>query len=77
MNAAIANEPHRITNFLNDVATAFHSLWNKGNENAELRFIQPEAKHVTLARLALIKCVALTISSGLAVCGIEPMDELR
>src|SRR6056300_879930 len=38
--AARSNEPHRIAFYLYDLASEFHALWNKGNEQPELRFLQ-------------------------------------
>ena len=75
--AAAAQEPHRIAYYLNDLATQFHGLWNKGKDDARLRFIHEDDRELTLARLALIQSVALVIGSGLAVFGVEPVEELR
>src|SRR4029077_21277200 len=38
-SAAEAQEPHRIAFYLQDVAASFHALWNKGKDEAALRFI--------------------------------------
>lgn len=75
--AAEAHEPHRIAFYLGDVAAAFHALWNKGRDDAALRFIQADDRAVTLARLALIAGVKTVIASGLAVLGVEPVEEMR
>ena len=75
--AARAGEPHRVAYYLHDLASAFHSLWNKGNDNNTLRFIQKDAIEVTAARVALARALATTIASALAVLGVEPMEELR
>jgi len=75
--AAFAHEPHRIAFALMDLAALFHGLWNKGNENAHLRFIIADDKNLTRARLALIKSVQTVIQSGLAVMGCAPVEELR
>jgi len=74
--AALAREPHRIAFFLHDLAGDFHVLWNRGRENATLRFIgdEPEA---TRARLALVAATATAIRSGLAVMGVTPVEEMR
>src|SRR5690606_14763956 len=40
--AALAQEPHRIAYHLYEIAGAFHSLWTKGREASEVRFIFPE-----------------------------------
>jgi arginyl-tRNA synthetase len=75
--AATTYEPHRVAYYLQEVAAAFHGLWNKGNADATLRFIQSDAKPVTLARLALVQAVAFVIASGLHVMGVTPLEELR
>jgi arginyl-tRNA synthetase len=75
--AAHAREPHRIAYYLNELATQFHGLWNKGKDDASLRFILANDKELTRARLALIQSVAFVIASGLDVFGVDPVEELR
>jgi arginyl-tRNA synthetase len=75
--AAQAREPHRIAFYLMELAALFHGLWNKGNDNANLRFIVPEDKNLTRTRCALIKSVQIVIQSGLAVMGCAPVEEMR
>ncbi|MDD4616930.1 MAG: arginine--tRNA ligase [Alphaproteobacteria bacterium] len=76
-SAALAQEPHRIAFYLMDLAALFHGLWNKGNDNAALRFIVPSDKPLTHARLALITALRIILRSGLSVVGCTPMEELR
>ena len=75
-SAALAHEPHRIAFYLNDLASGFHGLWNKGKDNAHLRFIIADDRDVTMARLALLQGVAFVIASGLQVFGVTPVDEM-
>jgi arginyl-tRNA synthetase len=75
--AAAAAEPHRIAFALYDVAATFHALWTKGREETELRFIRTDAREQTMARLALVSATATVIASGLAVMGVEPVEEMR
>jgi len=75
--AALAREPHRIAFFLYDLAGDFHMLWNRGREDAALRFLQPDQKVETLARVALVAATAVVIRSGLAVMGVAPVEEMR
>ncbi|MDD3029346.1 MAG: arginine--tRNA ligase [Alphaproteobacteria bacterium] len=75
--AALAQEPHRIAFYLMDLAGLFHGLWNKGNDNAALRFIVPDDKNLTRARLALISATRVVLRSGLNMVGCTPMEELR
>jgi arginyl-tRNA synthetase len=74
--AAQAREPHRIAFYLNELASAFHALWNKGNAEPKLRFIMAEDGGMTQARLALIQGVALVLASGLAIMGVEPVEKM-
>jgi arginyl-tRNA synthetase len=74
--AAEAHEPHRIAFYLQDVAAQFHVLWNKGKDEATLRFILTSDPELTRARLALVRGVAIVIASGLAVFGVEPAQEM-
>jgi arginyl-tRNA synthetase len=75
--AALHREPHRIAFFLYDLAGDFHMLWNRGRDDAALRFLQPEQPARMFARLALVAATALVIRSGLAVMGVTPVEELR
>ena len=76
-SAAQAHEPHRVAYYLGDLAARFHALWNKGKDDARLRFLLPGDRGLTLARLALVQGVALVIASGLNVLGVTPLEELR
>jgi arginyl-tRNA synthetase len=75
--AAEAREPHRIAFFLRDLAEDFHILWNKGRDDATLRFLQGDEPEATRARLALVAATAAVIRSGLAVMGVAPAEEMR
>jgi len=75
--AAISREPHRVAFYLADLAAAFHAFWNKGNDDETLRFIVPGDGELTRARVALARSVAVVIASGLAVMGVEPVEEMR
>ena len=75
--AARSNEPHRIAFYLYDLASEFHTLWNKGNDIPTLRFLQ-EGNHATSqAKIALIQATAIVISSGLSILGVSPAQEMR
>lgn len=76
-NAAIMREPHRLCYALYDIAQQFHMLWNKGKDNALLRFILPKDKALTRARLAMIQGTAYVIGSGLSIFGVTPVEEMR
>jgi arginyl-tRNA synthetase len=75
-SAAEAHEPHRIAFYLQATAAQFHTLWNKGKDEATLRFILAADPELTRARLALVRAVAIVVASGLAVFGVEPVREM-
>jgi len=74
--AALAREPHRIAYYLFELASEFHALWNKGNDNLDLRFIIEDDESRTLSRLALITATADIIATGLNILGVEPVTEM-
>ena len=77
-SAAEAHEPHRIAYYLHELASYFHTLWTKGaREDESLRFIHPNDRELTRARLALVKALATVIASGLNVMGVQPVEEMR
>ena len=75
--AAHHHEPHRVAFYLYDLASVFHSLWNKGREVPELRFLQEDDKTGTPARLAALNAVSIVLSAGLGILGVTPMTEMR
>ncbi|WP_375613098.1 arginine--tRNA ligase [Bartonella sp. AP153HLJHH] len=75
--AVIHKEPHRLAFYLYDLASSFHTHWNKGSENLNLRFIQPDDKELSFARLGLIQAVINILSSGLTIIGVEAPIEMR
>ena len=75
-SAAETHEPHRIAFYLQELAAHFHGLWNKGKDDASLRFILGDAPELSLARLALVQAVAFVVASGLTVFGVAPAEEM-
>ncbi|MBL6846495.1 MAG: arginine--tRNA ligase [Planktomarina sp.] len=75
--AARSNEPHRIAFYLYELASDFHSLWNKGNDQPKLRFLQEEDPATSRSKIALIRCTAVVISTGLGILGVTPAQEMR
>ena len=76
-SAAATHEPHRIAFYLQELASIFHGLWNKGKDDTTLRFILSDLPEVTSARLALVQGAAFVIASGLNVFGVTPAEEMR
>ncbi|MCB1334895.1 MAG: arginine--tRNA ligase [Roseivivax sp.] len=75
--AARTHEPHRVAFYLNEIASDLHTLYNKGNEAVQLRFLQ-EADPATSARkIALARAAQVVISAGLGILGVTPAEEMR
>ncbi len=75
--AAAAREPHRVAFYLADLAGAFHTLWNRGNDDPAQRLLVESDPGVTAARLQLATAVAQVIRTALGVMGVTAAEELR
>jgi arginyl-tRNA synthetase len=75
--AAKGNEPHRIAFYLFELASEFHGLWNKGNDDTSLRFVQEGNAATSAAKIALARAVGVVISAGLGILGVTPVEEMR
>ena len=74
--AAAAREPHRVAFFLYDLAAAFHGYWNVGNDRPEKRFIVAQDARLTGARLYLATQIGQLVRNGLALLGVEAVEEM-
>jgi arginyl-tRNA synthetase len=74
--AAQAREPHRIAFFLYDLAAAFHAFWNMGNDDPAKRIIVAQDVELTGARLFLADQIGQIVRNGLAILGVEAVEEL-
>ena len=74
--AARSNEPHRVAFYLYELASDLHGLWNRGNDDATLRFIQ-DKKATSQAKIALVRAAGVVISAGLGILGVTPVEEMR
>ncbi|MFL6729573.1 MAG: arginine--tRNA ligase [Sphingomicrobium sp.] len=76
-SAALAHEPHRIAFYLYDLASDFHALWNRGNDDPSRRFLVENNPQLSRARLELALGIAQIIRSGLALMGVAATEEMR
>ncbi len=74
--AALAHEPHRISFYLYELASDFHSLWNRGKELPHLRFIVENDILITDTRLAFLKAIRYVLANGLRILGVTPVEEM-
>ncbi len=75
--AARGHEPHRVAFYLYELASDFHALWNRGNDDASLRFIQEGDLAASQGKIALVRATGVVISAGLAILGVTPVEEMR
>ncbi|MCM3322460.1 arginine--tRNA ligase [Cytobacillus kochii] len=68
--AAEKRMPHRITNYIFDLASTFHSFYN-----AE-KVLDSEQPEKSKARLALIKAVQTTLKNALALIGVSAPEKM-
>ena len=73
--SAIYFEPHRITNFLYDLAKIFHNYWGVGNLEKEKRIIS-DNQEITKARLMLTYSVSEVIKKALGILKIKCPDQM-
>src|SRR5688500_14696273 len=74
--AAKAREPHRIAFYLHELASAFHGFWNMGNDDTAKRIIVAQDPELTAARLFLASQIGQVIRNGLAILGVQAVEEL-
>ena len=75
--AARGNEPHRIAFYLYELASEFHGLWNRGNDDPSLRFLQEGNAATSAAKITLARATGVVIAAGLGILGVTPVEEMR
>ena len=63
-------EPHRISFYLYDLATLFHSYWSKGNEDDKYKFLNKNQIKSTNT-LIIIQLVSIVILNGMKILGVS------
>jgi len=69
-------EPHRLSYYLRDLASSFHQYWNLKIDNKRIHILDKSEIDLSLARVALLFAVSITIQTGLKLLGIEAIEEL-
>ncbi|NMH70634.1 arginine--tRNA ligase [Bacillus sp. RO3] len=69
-DAAEKRTPHRVANYINDLASAFHSFYNAN------KVLDEENRDLTTARLALVKVVRVTLQNALALIGVDAPEKM-
>ena len=69
-DAAVKRTPHRIANYVFDLASTFHSFYN-----AE-KVVDKEQPERTKARLALVRAVQITMKNALSLIGVSAPEKM-
>ena len=68
-------EPHRITYFLYELATLFHSYWSKGNIDKNYKFIEND-KIKRIEILVIIILISIVIKRGMNILGVSLPEKM-
>ena len=63
-------EPHRIPIYLYTLSSAFHSYWNMGKQNPDLKFLDANDK-IKKEKLILLKLVSNVIKIGMTIIDVD------
>lgn len=68
--AATRREPHKITNYIHELASTFHSFYN------EIKVIDLTNPAYTQQKLALVKAVQITLRNALDLVGVSAPEKM-
>lgn len=68
-SAAKALEPHRITFYLNELASLFHSYYNKNK-------VISDNEKLTAARLFLMQTIRIVLQNSLNILGVSAPEKM-
>ena len=74
--SAVSKQPHKITNYIEDLCSNFHSLWNKGQEDQSLRFIDISNVNKTITKLLWIESLRVVLKKAFDIIGIEAHEHM-
>jgi len=76
LQSSINREPHRITNYIEDLSSSFHSFWNKGKDDISLRFIHELNIKKTQSKLLWLKSFRIILKNAFDIIGIEAPESM-
>ena len=68
-------EPHRISVYLYELASEFHSYWNMGKEDVSKRFIDQD-NTIQIEKLVFLKSIANTLKTGMNILGVDTPEKM-
>ena len=74
--SSLTREPHRLTNYIEDISSLFHSFWNKGKENESLRFIDEKNILKTQTKLLWLQSMRIVFENIFNIIGIDHSETM-
>ena len=74
--AASNEQPHRITNYLEELCSHFHSFWNMGKDKSNLRIIDENEVNKTISKLIWISFFQKTLNQIFMIIGIDSPETM-
>ena len=71
LQAAENKQPHRITLYLEDLCSHFHSFWNKGKDDTSLRMLDENNIKKTITKLIWIESFKIVLKDAFKIIGIS------
>ncbi len=68
-------EPHRISVYLYELASEFHSYWNMGKDDVSKRFIDQD-NTIQMEKLVFLKSIAKTLKTGMTILGVDTPEKM-
>jgi len=68
-------EPHRISVYLYELASEFHSYWNMGKDDVSKRFIDQD-NTIKMEKLVFLKSIANTLKTGMNILGVDTPEKM-
>ena len=71
LQAAENKQPHRVTLYLEDLCSHFHSFWNKGKDDVSLRMLDEHNVEKTITKLIWIESFKIVLNDAFKIIGIS------
>ena len=68
-------EPHRLTFYLYELSTLFHTYWSKGNEDDKFKIIKNNNNYEN-SSIIILQLLATVISNGMNILGVSLPDKM-
>ena len=68
-------EPHRLTFYLYELSTLFHTYWSKGNEDDEFKIIKNNNNYEN-SSIIILQLLSTVIDNGMNILGVSLPDKM-